>query len=282
MPDYVFLSYSRADRSYVDSLVRRLVAEGIPYWIDHEMEYDDERASTIEARLAGAAAVIVVVTPRAAASPRVDRELRRARELGKPVLAVVRRRGGRALLDGSEPEYVTGGGMPPAGFYERLRELTGAPAPAGVPDSWRPQTRLPRRLGPIARTPAEIWGVRGLLASAVSLALAGFLSRDWNLFLVFPAFGIPDLLFAWFRWRRFRLAGRWSADVRATILLTGLTLYLAVAASVKLTASSSPFLLIGVPVAIVLGLATDAVWITQVVRDRPGRPAEPPRSFRRS
>jgi hypothetical protein len=280
MPDYVFLSYSRADRSYVDSLVRRLVAEGIPYWIDHEMEYDDERTSTIEERLAGAAAVIVVVTPKAAASPRVDRELRQARELGKPILPVVRRRGGRALLDGSEPAYVTGGGMPPAGFYERLRELTGAPAPAGLPGSWRPQTRLPHRLGPIARTPAEIWGVRGLLAAAFCLALAGLFSRDWNLFLVFPAFGIPDLLFAWFRWRRFHLAGRWSTDVRATILLTGLTLYLAIAATLKLTASSSPFLLIGVPFAIVLGLATAAAWITQVVRDRPRRAPSDPRTRR--
>jgi hypothetical protein len=284
MPDYVFLSFSRADRSYVDSLVRRLVAEGIPYWIDQEVDYDDDRASAIEERIAGAAAVIVVVGGRAAASGRVDRAVRQARDLGKPILPLVRRRGGTTLLGGLEPVDVTGGGMPSAGFYDRVRAYTGTAPPAGRPDSWRPRTRLPHRLGPITPTAAELWGVRGLLAAAVFLALAGSFSRNWNLFLIFPAFGIPDLLFAWFRWRRFRVAGRWSADVRATILLTGLTLYLGFAAALKSTASHSPFLLIGVSAAVVLGLAAAVVWIVQVVRDRPrgpdDGPAEPPASFR--
>jgi hypothetical protein len=187
---------------------------------------------------------------------------------------LVRRRGGAALLDGLEPVDVTGGGLPSADFYERIRAYTGSPAPTGLPDSWRPQTRLPHRSGPIARTPAEIWGVRGLLAAVVFLALAGSFSRGRNLFLVFPAFGIPDLLFAWFRWRRFRLAGRWSTDVRATILLTGLTLYLTVVAAVRLNRSSPLAVLFGIPAAIVLGWAATAVWTTRAIRDRPGRAAD--------
>jgi hypothetical protein len=193
----------------------------------------------------------------------------------------VRGRGGTTALEGLEPEDVSGGGMPSAGFYDRVRACTGSAAPVDRPQSWRPQTRLPHRLGPLARTPAEVWGVRALLAAAIVLALAGSFSRDWNLFLVFPAFGIPDLLFAWFRRRRFRLAGRWSADLRATILLAGLTLYLAVAAARKAVAARNPVLLVGVSIAVVLGLATTAVWLVQVIRDRP-RGARTATSFRRS
>jgi hypothetical protein len=274
MPDYIFLSYSSADRSYVDFLARRLVAEGIPYWIDRETDDDGGWAAALDDHLAGAAAVVVVVSPGAVTSPRVDRTVRHGHELGKPILPLIRRRAVATLLAGLEPEDVTTGGMPSAAFYERLRAYTGTPVPSDLPDTWKPQTRLPHRLGPIARTPAETWGVRALLAAAALLALAGLFGStwfggNWNVFLVFPAFGIPDGLFAWFRWRRFRLPGRWSTDVRASVLLTGLTLYLTFAAGVKLSGSTSPFVLFGIPAAIVLGFAAAAVWIAQVVRDRP-------------
>jgi hypothetical protein len=126
---------------------------------------------------------------------------------------------------------------------------------------WRPRVRFPHRLGPITRTGTEIAGVAALIAAALSLALAGILSGDWGRFLVFPAFGIPDVLFAWFRWRRFRFPARWSTDLRATILLTGLTAYLAVSAVAKAS-------LIGVWVAVGLGAAASTIWIIQVVRDR--------------
>jgi TIR domain len=268
MPDYVFLSYDPADRSYVTSLVRRLAAEGIPYWIDARTDSDG-----FERALAGAAAVIVVVTPRAASSPVVAAQLRLARELGRPILPLIRRRAVRANrarpdgdpFEGLDGVDVTGGGLPPASFFDRVRELTGAAPPEGLPASWRPRVRLPRRLGPLAKTPAETWGVGALLAATASLAVAGVFSGSWNLFLVFPAFGIPDLLFAWFRWRRFRVAGRWSTDVRASILLTGLTAYLTVVAITKIGGPARPF----VAGAVVLGWLATVIWVVRAVRDRP-------------
>jgi hypothetical protein len=129
---------------------------------------------------------------------------------------------------------------------------------------WRPRVRLPHRLGPISRTGAETAGVIALLGAAFFLASAGILGGGWNQFLIFPAFGIPDFLFAWFRWRRFRLPARWSTDLRASILLTGLTVYLAVSAIVK---GSEPLLPIGI--AVVLGATAATIWIVQVIRDRP-------------
>jgi hypothetical protein len=131
---------------------------------------------------------------------------------------------------------------------------------------WRPRVRWPHRLGPIARSVAEVAGVCMLLGAAFFLALAGIFGRDGNLFLIFPAFGIPDVLFAWFRWRRFRLPARWSTDLRATILLTGLTVYLAVSAFLKV---HPPIPFAGVSVAIVLSGATATIWIIRVIQDRP-------------
>jgi hypothetical protein len=129
---------------------------------------------------------------------------------------------------------------------------------------WRPRVRLPHRLGPIDRTGTETAGALALLGAAFLLALAGILGRDRNAFLIFPAFGIPDVLFAWFRWRRFRLPARWSTDLRAAILLAALTVYLAVSAIVKVPGSRP---LIGV--AVVLGAIAATIWIVRVIRDRP-------------
>lgn len=130
---------------------------------------------------------------------------------------------------------------------------------------WRPRVRLPLRSGPIGRTGAEIAGVVALVVAAFFLAYASVVSGGGNGYLLFPAFGIPDLLLAWFRWRRFRFPARWSTDLRATILLTGLTAYLAVAAARKVHVERS---LIGVVAATVLAGFAAAVWIVRVVRDR--------------
>jgi hypothetical protein len=126
---------------------------------------------------------------------------------------------------------------------------------------WRPRVRLPHRSGPIRRTGYEIAGVFALLAAVLFLAFVAVAVRRSDLFLVFAAFGIPDLLFAWFRWRRFRLPARWSTDLRATILLTGLTVYLGVSAVTKV---NRPVLLVAVALS---GFAA-VIWIVEVIRER--------------
>jgi hypothetical protein len=134
---------------------------------------------------------------------------------------------------------------------------------------WRLRVRLPHRVGPIARTRTEITGVCALLGAVGFLALAGIAGGDGNVFLIFPAFGIPDLLLAWFRWRRFARPGRWAADLRATILLTGLTVYLAVLVPLKASFAGKPVLLIGFAGGVVLGAVAATIWIIGVFRERP-------------
>ena len=130
----------------------------------------------------------------------------------------------------------------------------------------RPGVRWPHRLGPIDRTGTEVAGVVMLLGAAVFLAVAGVVSGDGDVLLIFPAFGIPDVLFAWFRWGRWKRPARWATDLRATILLTVLTVYLAVSAFLKVR---HPIPFAGVSVAVVLAGATSAIWTVRVVQDRP-------------
>ena len=129
---------------------------------------------------------------------------------------------------------------------------------------WRPRARLPHRLGPIARTRAEVAGFGALIAAGVSLAVGAVSGADWGLFLIFPAFGIPDLLLAWYRWTRWKRAARWSRDLRATMLLAGLTVYLAV----RVPVGRGPVPLGGVIGGVVLAATTATIWTVRVIRDR--------------
>jgi len=131
-------------------------------------------------------------------------------------------------------------------------------------DGVRARARFPHRLGPITRSRAEIAAVCALLGAAFFLAVGGAFSRDWNLFLIFPAFGLPDVLLAWYRWGRWKRGARWSSDLRATMLLIALTAYLAV----KVPSEGRPVLVAGAAGGVVLGGGAAAVWLVRVIRDR--------------
>jgi tetratricopeptide (TPR) repeat protein len=92
---YVFVSYSRRDSDYVTRLVDHVQAGGVEVWFDTEqIHYGDRWEHVIRDRVDGCAAMIVVMSPAAEASPHVGNELARARRQGKPILPV--------LLSGSE------------------------------------------------------------------------------------------------------------------------------------------------------------------------------------
>lgn len=122
----VFLSYSHGDaRAYVRRLARFLDREGIQVWFDQEMISGERWLQVIQHEIDSCAAVIVVMTPQAAESQWVAREITRAEELGKPIVPLLL--AGQRFFRLSDVQYedVTGGGMPPASLVAKLRDLAG-------------------------------------------------------------------------------------------------------------------------------------------------------------
>ncbi|HEX6870498.1 MAG TPA: TIR domain-containing protein [Micromonosporaceae bacterium] len=141
---HVFISYSRTDARYVQQLVQHLLAAGAPIWVDHGLDHRRRWAARVRAALQECAAVVAVVTPAAAGADWVGKEIRLARKLGKPVVAL--------LLDGPPlpalaklaHQDVRDGSMPPAEWVQHLLALTGRrprpPAPPRSPSPHRPPT----------------------------------------------------------------------------------------------------------------------------------------------
>src|SRR5688572_7504496 len=68
---YVFISYSHAgpDAEYVDRLAAQLTAAGVPVWYDRHLGSGDRWDSDLRARVDACAALVVVMSPAAEASP---------------------------------------------------------------------------------------------------------------------------------------------------------------------------------------------------------------------
>ena len=77
-PKYVFVSYAREDRDYMNMLVPALKAAGVSVWVDHEINYGDRWVEVVRDRIDGCAAMIVVMSPAAENSLWVAREIARA------------------------------------------------------------------------------------------------------------------------------------------------------------------------------------------------------------
>ncbi|MGK5684149.1 TIR domain-containing protein [Actinoplanes sp. URMC 104] len=132
VPGYVFVSYSRRDKTYTMDLVRHLRAAGAEVWVDTEIHYGSQWENEIRRRIEGAAAMVVVMTPDSAGSDHVGNELAWARKLKIPVFPV--------LLSGEEFYAVAGrhyfdahdGRLPDRRFLEDLARAADGPPPAGV------------------------------------------------------------------------------------------------------------------------------------------------------
>jgi WD40 repeat protein len=141
---FVFVSYSRADSEYVEGLVAYLGEEGIFAWIDREQIINGDRwAALIEQQIAACAAMVLVMSPAAASSEWVEREIALAQARQKPILPLLL--AGEPLFRVLNLHYddVRDGRIPPPGFLQRLRTLTGAPP---VAPTFQAGLAQPRRL----------------------------------------------------------------------------------------------------------------------------------------
>ncbi|MDQ4039570.1 MAG: toll/interleukin-1 receptor domain-containing protein [Actinomycetota bacterium] len=88
--DFVFISYAREDREFLQPLLLEpLDAAGIQYWFDEHLEWDDNWWQEVRSRVHRAHAVIVLMTPRAAKSDWVTREVLVAQEKSKAIFPVL-------------------------------------------------------------------------------------------------------------------------------------------------------------------------------------------------
>src|SRR4051812_44133695 len=109
----VFLSYSRADRAYVEKLASHLESAGVPVWWDFEIRAGEAFAREIQQRIDACAAVLVVLSPAAAASKWVSRETHYADERDKTIVPLLLEPCPIPfLLTGLHREDVRGGRMP--------------------------------------------------------------------------------------------------------------------------------------------------------------------------
>src|SRR6185369_5037498 len=120
MAKKVFISYCREDQSYVDWLARFLVEAGIEVWYDHHLERGGAFPRVIAQQIRECAALVVVMSPAAEESEWVDREVKYARDRGKPVLPLLLDGRPLFLVATNDYEDVRGEKTPSDGWVKTL------------------------------------------------------------------------------------------------------------------------------------------------------------------
>ncbi|MBX6722762.1 MAG: toll/interleukin-1 receptor domain-containing protein, partial [Dactylosporangium sp.] len=146
MSGYVFISYSRRDRPYVELLDTHLAGAGVAVWFDERIEYGQAWTAEISDKLDNCAAVLVIMTPESARSEWVDREITYARQNHKPVIPLLLRDTSFLALSTNHYYDVRGDRMPGPDLITVLRALVdplrgGAGTVAEIP---RPRSRILR------------------------------------------------------------------------------------------------------------------------------------------
>jgi hypothetical protein len=130
---HVFVSYSRADRAYVEKLAAHLAAESVAVWFDHGLIAGERFDEVIRRQIDEAAVFMVVLTPAAYESRWVAREIAYAETQRKEIIPL--------LLEESPPflrlvdihhENVTGNALPGPSLVQRLRLSCGVAPASGT------------------------------------------------------------------------------------------------------------------------------------------------------
>ena len=138
----VFISYSRSDMDYIEKLEQRLISEGFGVWRDNHIQSGDAWWQVVKTNLKDCAAIIVVMSERAASSPWVLRETAIADFLNKPVFPLVLSgdvtHDAWSIYSFIHQTDARDGNLPPSIFYDHLarhaprRKLAGGVRVDGV------------------------------------------------------------------------------------------------------------------------------------------------------
>lgn len=120
---HVFISYCQVDGDYAYRLADEIRSKGFDVWIDSRIAPADHWWRTIVAALDGCSAFVPVMTPRAAESRWVEREVLLADRHGKPAFPLLLEGDAFPIYVSTQYTDVTGGRMPPDSFYARLSEV---------------------------------------------------------------------------------------------------------------------------------------------------------------
>jgi molecular chaperone DnaK (HSP70) len=175
---YVFLSYSRKDRAYVDRLASFLGTAGVEVWFDPDIRYGADFERIIRAKIDGCAAVVLAMTPHSAASEWVGREIAWAGQRQKPIVPLLL--AGPVFPRFARVNYhpCLDGAMPGQDLVEQLREYVGLPdgdrlaelrEAVAEPQAWK-------RVGALLLVERLLGSVREPTRDAARTALVGLLS----------------------------------------------------------------------------------------------------------
>jgi hypothetical protein len=121
---HAFISYSRADRSYVERLCAYLLHNGIDVWYDFDLSAGQRFDAVIQSKIDTCAAVVVVLSPAGVSSEWVGREVAYAQYRGRPILPLLLKPCDIPIaLIATHYEDVTSGGMPDSRCIDSILAL---------------------------------------------------------------------------------------------------------------------------------------------------------------
>lgn len=133
MSRYAFVSYSRQDRGYVESLASHLTDAGVQLWFDYEVVTGDRFEQVIRDKIDNCGAFILVMTPTSEESDWVSREITRARDKDRPIFPLLLAGDPHFSVNNRDYVDVRNGSMPSPEFTRRLAGLLGT-ATGGASD----------------------------------------------------------------------------------------------------------------------------------------------------
>jgi hypothetical protein len=196
---HVYISYSIQDSDYAHKLASALQQRGFDVWPDRESELDVTLSQVGQRQIKTCACVILLVTPQALESDRVEGEHELARSLGKPIFPLLLEGEERVPVGCEPPVELTGGALPAAWFYDQLAQIARAQSysydggletfsPTAGEDKARkaasPQTTqmsayYPRQVAPRVWRPLLAYVFRTPAARQVLLDAEAELGKDW-------------------------------------------------------------------------------------------------------
>jgi formylglycine-generating enzyme required for sulfatase activity len=120
----IFISYSQKDHAYVHQLQEQLLREGFNVWMDDRIDFDAPWPRVVQDHLNNCDVVVLIVSENSFESEWVQKEVARAKRIGKPVVPLLLNGGMWPSVGSTQAVDVTDQEPLPEKFFERLALMT--------------------------------------------------------------------------------------------------------------------------------------------------------------